>query len=296
MVYIDPAVQESEYAYMNWAMAIPGVGDILRQAVTEGWEPGGSRFTSAIEQTDWWKTTAASAREWTQLQAQDPATASATRNAMLLKAQDYAGNYDAGDINLDAIVDMSLKTGQDIGTMIRVQSGYYSKQRAEEAARDARSAQAAANANYRTIQSIAEAYALPLSPTALQGWAEKIGNLGPISQFEDYAREQAKSLFPGLTDAIDRGTTVRQYVDPYLQILSTEVGSDPSQYDIRDPAIMQALNVVEPSSGKRVSMSLDQWTSTVRSDPRLGFDKSAKGQQMATQLAEALNQKFGNVG
>lgn len=278
------------YAYMEWALSIPEVGDILRRAAGEGWD--GTRLQGAIEATSWWKTTSAAARQWQQLQSQDPATAADTKAQLLQQAQDLAANYEATGLDLNAIVDMALKTGtgaSGIAAMIRSQSNYYARERDRETA-------ARTNQLLGTVQGLSRDYAIPLSMDAMQKWATQLAQPGAnLADFENYVREQAKSLFPGLAAAIDRGVTVRQYVEPYLQIYAKELGTSPENVDLTDPQFNQALNQIDPKTGTRVSMSLDQWTATVRSDPRLGYDGSQNGQTVATQLAQALQQRLGNA-
>jgi hypothetical protein len=56
---------------------------------------------------------------------------------------------------------------------------------------------------------------------------------------------------------------------------------------------MKILNQVDPKTGQRVSMSLDQALSAFRTDPTWGYDQTDKAKQDATQLATQLQQKFG---
>jgi hypothetical protein len=108
-----------------------------------------------------------------------------------------------------------------------------------------------------------------------------------------YAIEQAKSLFPGLTAALDAGQTVDQYADPYKQIATQELNVNPADIQWTDPKWMKALNQVDPKTGARTSMSLDQWLSTLRTDPTYGYDQTNKAGQQAAQLATQLSQRFG---
>lgn len=279
------AVVNQRYAYMGWALSIPGVGDVLRQGAAEGWDD--TRLQGAIQATDWWKTTSAASRQWAMLSAQDPATAAAQREGLSLIANDYAKSIGLSGGG-GAAVDMALKLGlsaSEMMALIRSQSGYYEKVKA--------GAKAGAMSDIRLL---AGQYAVPISDGTMSKWADDMANgFANMDGFSAYVREQAKSMFPGLADAIDRGVTVRQYADPYLQILAQETGANPEAVDLRDPQIMQALNITDPKTGARVSMNLDQWTSTVRTDERLGFDKSQRGQAAALQLAEALQQKLGQV-
>lgn len=281
---IDDVVNQ-RYGYMSWALSIPGVGDVLHQGATEGWDA--TRIQGAIQATDWWKTTSAASRQWAQLSAQDPATAAAQREAMTLIANDYATSIGLPG-GAGGAVDMALKLGlsaSEMMALIRSQSGYYQKVQAGQKA-----------GALSDIQLLSAQYGVPISSGTASKWAEDISlGFATMDGFSAYVREQAKSLFPSLAAAIDSGITVRQYVEPYVQIAAQELGINPNSVDIRDPKFNQALHQIDPTTGKPVSMSLSQWTATVRSDPRLGYDKSQRGQESAYQLAEALNQRLGNV-
>ncbi len=144
------------------------------------------------------------------------------------------------------------------------------------------------------VKNLANQYGVPLSDQAAMDWATKLAQ-GAITEdsVKGYLVEQAKSLFPALAGALDRGITVAQYADPYIQIAQQELGINPASVSFTDPKWMQALNQVDPKTGQRVSMSLDDWLKTIRTDSRYGYDTSSQGRQSATQLATALQQRFG---
>jgi hypothetical protein len=129
------------------------------------------------------------------------------------------------------------------------------------------------------------------------GWATKLAS-GAVDQaaITGYAQEQAKSLFPGLADAISRGVTVRQYADPYLQIANQELGINTSTVSLTDPKWMKAINTIDPKTGARTSMNLSDWTSLVRSDPTYGYDKTTQASSQAADFAGRLGQMMGATG
>lgn len=144
------------------------------------------------------------------------------------------------------------------------------------------------------IKSMANDYGVPLSDKAVMNWATKVSQGAmDMNGVQGYLIEQAKSLFPALAPALDKGITVKDYAAPYLQLAQQELDINPSDVNLTDQKWMAALNQVDPKTGQRVSMSLDSWLSKLRTDPAYGYDTTAKGRQDATTLAAQLQQKLG---
>jgi hypothetical protein len=108
--------------------------------------------------------------------------------------------------------------------------------------------------------------------------------------------EQAKSLFPGLTSALDQGVTVRQYAEPYLQIAQQELGTNINAISLTDPKWNAAVNQIDPKTGQRVSMNLSDWTSKIRSDSQYGYDTTEQARTRAAQLSTQLTNMMGAIG
>lgn len=73
----DQATKDA-YPQFSWLYNDPELGPVLRQAAAEGWTD--TRLEGAIQQTNWWKTHAESARNYLQLAATDPAEATRRLN------------------------------------------------------------------------------------------------------------------------------------------------------------------------------------------------------------------------
>jgi len=70
----DPRdVAKSLYGYLGWFVDHPEVGPIILQAAREGWDQ--MRLQGALANTNWWRTTSETARNWDALLAMDYATA-----------------------------------------------------------------------------------------------------------------------------------------------------------------------------------------------------------------------------
>lgn len=268
----------------------PGVLQVYLQAVSEGWSS--DRIEAALENTDWWKNTDQSTRQWQALSATDPATASQKlqdAQITLQNLQDQLGIHlsQAGGIGSPYahLLNLAVTQGWD-ETRLKYEL-IAAQQGGQVSGGDL-------GANAAQVKAMANDYGVPLSDLQTTQWAQWLtqGNAS-ADTIKGYLIEQAKSLFPSLSTALDQGITVAQYADPYKQLAVQELGVNPSDINWTDPKWNAALNQVDPKSGQRVSMSLDQWLSTIRSDPRYGYDTTQQGRQSATQLASALQQKFG---
>lgn len=146
------------------------------------------------------------------------------------------------------------------------------------------------------LQQTAAQYLVPVSDKTLRQWSENVltGKITP-EDFTNYAREQAKSMFPGLSDAIDRGVTVETYVDPYRQAAAKALEIPPESVDFMDPKWGKALNQIDPKTGQRVSMSLTDWQKTIRTDPSYGWDRTQNARQASADLTSQLTRMFGGV-
>lgn len=253
-----------------------------------------AQLQAALRNTPYYQQSPQAVRDWDILQATDPATASqkAEQTKRLiddLQRQTGVVLDGAGGLNSPAfsfLVD-AIKYGWDANEikyrlLASVNTATYGLGEIGKTAAD--------------IANLADQYGVPLSDKAALDQARQVmSGAMDMNGVTGYLLAQAKSLFPALSGALDRGITVRQYVDPYIQIAQQELGINTADVRLTDPKWMQLLNQVDPKTGERVSMSLDQALQTFRSDPAWGYDQTSQGRQSATNLAAQLQQKFGNA-
>lgn len=262
----------------------PGVYDVLRQAIENNWPP--SRTQVALQGTEYYKTTSDTSRQWDALQATDPATAYQRNMEMTQRVAKIVAQTGAqlqGGPDQWAFVEQALR-GDWNDAQIRYNL----------LTRGTPSAGGETGNNAAAVYALASDYAVPLSDQAVLGFANQLTS-GTITTdaVRGYMIEQAKSLYPGLVSALESGLTVRQYADPYIQIAAQDLGVNPHDITLTDTKWGRALNQVDPKTGSRVALSLDEWRRTIRTDPVYGFDTSQTGRQEASQLATLLGQRFG---
>lgn len=113
------------------------------------------------------------------------------------------------------------------------------------------------------------------------------------SQIDDDLRTQAMSRFPGLSNQIQRGLTVRQAADPYLRALADTWDMDINSLDLNDNAVQGILNQTD-EQGNFKPMSIYETKLAARRDERFQYTDTAK--QEYTGMAQQVLRDFGFLG
>lgn len=266
-----------------------GVRDALYEAIRGGWNPAGDRFKVRLQQTDWYKTTPAAQRDWQIGSVTDPATYKQRMGEVQQRINNLA-NSTGITLPPDALLDITERAAAEQWSDAQLRNYYVYAARGVHTGRPTgESAE-----DYNNVKSLAAAYGVPISDDTAFMWADRL-TAGSVSQeaVQGYMIEQAKSLYPGLADAIDSGLTVRQYVDPYAQIAARELNINPNDFDLSDTKWSAPLQQIDPKTGQRTAMSLDAWQMAVRTDPKYGYDQTNNAKAQAATLAETLQEKFG---
>lgn len=269
----------------------PGVAAVYVQYLTAQPPWTTAQLQAALRATPYYQTSPQAVRDYDILQATDPATAGTKGELVKRQIDDLEkqlgitldNSAGFGSPKFAFFVD-ALKNGWDANEI---------KYRML-ASVNAMSGGGAVGKSAADVKNLANQYAVPLSDQTVMDYARKLEQ-GAIDQngLQGYMIEQAKQLFPGMASALDKGVTVKQYVDPLIQIAQQEVGLNPATVNLTDQKWMKVLNQVDPKTGERTPMTADQALTTFRTDPAWGFDQTNKAHQDATQLATQLAQKFG---
>jgi len=280
------ALIQQQYGYLAWALQNPELKSVLEKGAQAGWN--GDQLQAAIENTNWWRTTSSSARSFFQLQQEDPASAQQQINSQKdnLRNQAASMGVNIDDASLNSMALTSLQTNwnnQEIRQAIGAQFMYKPGALTGEAAVDE-----------QAVKALAHEYYIPLADSTVGDWTKQIlqGN-NTSDGFRDYLVTQAKSLFPSIADALDKGVTVAQYVNPYQQIAAKTLELSPDAVDFDDPKFNKALNQIDPKTGQRTSMSLSDFQTMLQSDPTYGYHKTQQARDQAYQLINGLNNTFG---
>lgn len=275
----------AQYGYLAAFVSHPEVGPLLDRGAREGWTQ--QRLEAELQKTNWWKTTSDAQRRFSAAQQQDPETARqavAQRQSELLVTAQGMGVRMEPD-RLRQIAEDSLRFGWDDSQVRRSIAAEYDYNGAEFGQ---------AGQTARQFKQLASDYLVPMSDQTMEKWVEDVvaGNVDEEG-FRSYLTEQAKSLFPSLSGAIDRGVTVRQYADPYVQIAARELEMNPESIDLNSPKWRNMLDQVDPKTGERTSMTLSQAQRYLRTQPEWQMTRGAN--ESAAALTENILRTFGAV-
>lgn len=268
-----------------WMMSIPDVAPIINQAVANGNDA--DWIKSHIEQTQWWQTNSESARNWLQLQKQDPATAS---QQLLQKQNDIFRLAEQLGLSQDTNIDWA-------GMAQRAITESWNQQQIMDALGPLAWTTGGTGTLQQALQqmkAIAKSYGVPVSDQALQWYADAavFQNQG-IDSFKVYAANAAKSLYPAAAQAIDSGQTLDQFFDPYKQIAAKDLEISPDSIDLSDPKWNKAINSVNPQNGQKYAMSLGDFETMIKTNPVYNYDSTLGARQEAATLAQSMLQAFG---
>lgn len=272
---------------------IPEIADLLKTAYEQKWEPGGAKFQAALEATNWWQTTTASARQWDINSQRDPATynsyidvrATEINQAALTKgirlsdvtARDLAlkslRNGWSEQMILDSI-GLEAVTAGPTG-MTQLLEGYYGQQ----------------------MRRYLADYGVTLADTTFNSFLNRIavGNES-LDSFQDYALSMAKTLYPALTQQFDAGKTFEDAVGGYRQIAANTLEVDPMSIDFMDPMWATAVTYQpDPATGEQRMMNLQEWGDYLRNTPTFGYEYTEQAKSRAYQVIDRLANLFGRV-
>lgn len=248
--------------------------NLFAKAVAGGWTA--AKFQAALRDTNWWKTTPQTSRDFLMLQYGDPATARRKVDQMNLKvttlARSMGSAVDAKGI--DNIVSASVMYGwsdaqirNEIGRLMVFKPG----QRLGEAGDD-----------IDKLNQFSYSMGIQNSDSWYQNWAQKIVRGQATQQdAEDEMRRVAKTMFPGWSKQLDAGQTVMDLASPYLQSYSTILEVPPGTVNLFDPKIKAALQYKD-KNGNTAVKPIWQFETELRSDPRWKATKNAQDSMMQT--------------
>lgn len=283
---------KQNFGASSYFVDIPEVWDALKNVVKSG--KGISGLEPALEGTSFWKQNTASARSWFVKEKSDPAQAAAD---VAQQTQAVTGLAQQAGIDIDPerareIASSYLRYGW---TQTDLQRALGAEWHYDPSSKN----QAAA---ITKMKGDASHWLVPLSDQAIQTWGQGIiSGTTTDAQFQQYLRDNAKSMMPQLTNLIDAHAgdptfTVDHFADPYKQHAANALGISTDQIDLTDPKWRKALDQVDPKTGERRIMSLSEWDTTLKTDPTYQYDKTANGINDGLTLANQLKASMGLGG
>lgn len=295
-----PEDVRAQYGFVAMlAQSVPEVGALMQRAVTEKWTA--ERFQMAVAGTSWWKTTPAQTRQWVTQQAADPASAqralltggsqiniiankfgfqnipAATLQKIWLDGQ--LSSYDESTMQQwtwNALwtygrANGQVPTGGEFGARV---------QQARELAGSYGYAPADLNKQIQTSMGAS----LTNSQVGDAGMADWLNKL----------KSYAKSKFAPFADRIDKGETVFDIAQPYIDMYSQTLELNPHDVGLDDKFVQRWLQGKSEAGKPPAATAVWQAQQDLRKDPRWGFTNNAR--QSAAETATVIGKAFGMVG
>lgn len=281
---IDPIKAMQTYGYVyELANSVPELKTVLSKAITEGWSA--NRFAAEVQNTKWWKSTNDNQRRVLELQKTNPGEYS---RQLQQKADEIViASRNLGIPQDNAKIKKLAERALSLGWSPQELQRYVA---AEVKVQETGNTGATA-VTVDSLKEQAAQYGVPMSLPTLQQWTTQIlRGMVPAAAFQSYLKEQAKSLFPGLSAAIDAGISVQQYVEPYRQITAQTLELNPNDLRLDNTHMQKALYAVG-KDGARTQMTLSEYTQYLRETP--DFRKTRQAQESAASLTETITQMFG---
>lgn len=268
---------------------IPEIAALLERAVAQTYTP--EQFQAQLEQTNWFLQTSGSAREWEINSNRDPASAQRLIDEKRVSIRDTAlatFGVRLSEERLTQLATDSLRFGWsdrflqnaigDVATtstagITQLREGYIGQQ----------------------LRETANNYGIAVSDATFNQWVNKVAvGQESTASWEDYAKVQAKNLFPSIADRIDAGENFQQIVDPYRQSAAALLEIDGGDIDFTQPDWIKAITQMDDKGNQR-QMSFTEWNDYVRQNRSFGYEYTEQAQRRAYQVANRLADLFGKV-
>ena len=137
-----------------------------------------------------------------------------------------------------------------------------------------------------------------MSNERFAGWFENSmkGLIAGTTNAEDIDNElqkQAMSMFPGLTNQLSQGQTLRAAADPWLNAIANTWEVDPNSLELNNDFVQRALNYTD-EKGNVSTMNLYDTKKMARRSGNFDFTSTAKEEK--TGIANTVLRDFGFLG
>jgi hypothetical protein len=285
---LDREVLAQTYGFnLSFFRDNPDLNKLFKQAVKKTYTP--EEFIARLRGTGWFKKHGDTARQWLVLNATDPGTAKQRLSQRMANVEQMLGRTGVGGnaAHVEDLARKSLLLGWDDAQLSKViaKSFDYNPDKVY---------QGTGGDAVAAVKKTAADYLVPVSDGTIERWARAtIAGTATLDDYENWAKDQAKSLMPALTKQIDAGMTVRDLVDPYAQIAAKTLGINPESIDFTESKWRKAVDQVDPKTGDRTMSSLTDWETNLMKDPTYGYDRSTPGRSRGAEFATRLAQTMG---
>jgi hypothetical protein len=286
----EKAARDAYGAYYDVIKNDPEMRDFINRLMT-GPQLSESQFWQELKKTNWWKSSSDYSREFQkrQLAGDQTLQTDIDNKKAVIRQQALSRGLTVDDATLTRVATDQIKFNwndqvmidylgqQSLGTTegaARLRQGFYGQQVREKAAQ----------------------YGIPLSDVTFTNWVSKIATGSEnVNSFEAYVREQAKVLYPALSNGLDRGLSFTDLTSPYAVQASRILEIPAEQIDFTDPRWARAFTS-RNDKGEQIQMSYGEWADYLRSDPSFGWEYTDQAKSQAYDIALEIGRMFGRAG
>jgi hypothetical protein len=270
------------------------VKKVVDKSVAEGWYNDTVKLDASLKNTNWYRTTQSSVRQYTINKSTDPATHEATINQTVasLRANTLASGVVLSDTTLRTLAENQLKykwSEQQTANAIGSETVSTARRGGPQAVADLRKGAVGTG-----LRAIADNYAQKPTDTMLDMWvAEVMQGTKTQEQFTDLMKQQASTQYRSLAPLIEKGQDVKTAVSMYTNTAQNVLGVDPNTVDWSQDKWNKALNYQDPKTNEYRQMDSWEWNRYLRSLPEWQETDDAK--RTYRSAAFTLAQAFGKT-
>lgn len=284
------------------------LNDILAQKITDP-----DLQLAMLKETDWFKKNTDDWRKYQFYKESNPATFQADLKS---NAEAFVRKYYAMGVTLDPNTAIKLaeqammKSATVNGNIVNYNENYFNQLMANSI--DFSNKRTLPNGKIvydlggkvetlaSSLYKVAWDYGYPatVSNTGFSKWLEGnvrgliAGTVNP-EDVDNELQSRAKSMYPGLTDQLNRGLSLREAADPWITALANEWEEDPRFLDLNDDFLYRILNQ-QDEKGNIAPMNLYQAKTMARRSPKWQYTSRAKEEY--TNIGQKILQDFGFLG
>lgn len=282
-----------DYPSFAYLLNDPEIGPLLLAAVDPNQGFDVATFQAKIMQTNWWRTTTASARQWETLVATDPATAQQRTDSWksTLKAEATKAGMALSDGQVDYLTNFYLPRGfaANDPQVIRNLAAIYKDQPAIHAGGGSDIENIKAQ-----MRDVAGQYLQDVTTADYDQWAARIwSGETDIQAYTTQMRWQAAQRFSMYADEIQQGMTPSQLFGQQRNAIARELEVDPTTIDLLHDARWSKVLGIPGPDGKVRPMTYNESVMLARQQPEWARTASAK--QQGADLTKTLLETFGKI-
>lgn len=285
MPKLDLKALAAQYGYAaEFFTSDPELNKLIQDAVRGQWTP--QVFQGRFMATNWFRARNAAQRTWSDLAARDPTEAQRKINDKGKELQFLASNW---GLTLDDY------TAQHMAWEV-LRDGWTDTQvKIQLAGRAGRSGGTPATLEMQ-IKKLANDYGTSATDSQLGDWVNGMLT-GRYTQdnITDLLRDVAKSKYQGMGDWLDKGFTVRNMAQPYIDSYSRILETSADTVDLNDNLIQRALQGRPGQNNQPPAMqTVYEFEQSLRKDSRWLGTKNAH--EATVNAAQSIARDWGLVG